>query len=220
MPRPELPRLVSRPRKTKRFSLTAREKNCISQTLRLRELSERTVASIEEAVNCYRATVQGSESTTVKNTLLALANLEKTGRSREEAILLLADDRAGVDYTTLDALQGLAKAALQKEAGADKALVKAARKRIGELMIHPRIATSIEPLRQFCGIVRLIFNKATPHLRGRINEDEAWRLCRRFALEIFDTAGIDHADFDAHPERLTEYLGTDVGFNSLFALPV
>jgi hypothetical protein len=29
-------------------------------------------------------------------------------------------------------------------------------------------------------------------------------------MEVFTIAGIDHADFDAHPERLTKYLGTDV----------
>jgi hypothetical protein len=29
-------------------------------------------------------------------------------------------------------------------------------------------------------------------------------------LQVFAVAGIDHADFDAHPERLTEYLGTEV----------
>jgi hypothetical protein len=31
-------------------------------------------------------------------------------------------------------------------------------------------------------------------------------------MEVFTIAGIDHADFEAHPERLTEYLGTDVSF--------
>jgi hypothetical protein len=42
--------------------------------------------------------------------------------------------------------------------------------------------------------------------------DESWRQCRRFAVEVFTITGIDHADFEAHPERLTEYLRTDVSF--------
>jgi hypothetical protein len=29
-------------------------------------------------------------------------------------------------------------------------------------------------------------------------------------MEVFTIAGIDHGDFDAHPERLTAYVGTDV----------
>ena len=31
-------------------------------------------------------------------------------------------------------------------------------------------------------------------------------------MEVFTIAGIDHADFESLPERLTEYLGTDVSF--------
>jgi hypothetical protein len=56
----------------------------------------------------------------------------------------------------------------------------------------------------------MIFNVATDHLKGRVSTDEAWRVCREFALEVLAIGGIDHADFDAHTERLTEYLGTDV----------
>jgi hypothetical protein len=65
-------------------------------------------------------------------------------------------------------------------------------------------------MRFFCGQLRLIFNHCTDHLKGRITQEEAWHHCRQFALAVFSAAGIIHADFDAHPERLTEYLGTDV----------
>jgi hypothetical protein len=34
-------------------------------------------------------------------------------------------------------------------------------------------------------------------------------------MEMFAIAGIDHANFDSHPERLTEYLGTDVTVDDL-----
>ena len=58
-------------------------------------------------------------------------------------------------------------------------------------------------------ILRLIFNDAaTPVLRSTV--DDGWRHCRQFAMEVFAIAGIDHANFDAHPERSTEYLGTEV----------
>jgi hypothetical protein len=90
-----------------------------------------------------------------------------------------------------------------------ESLAQAGHARAEELREHPRVLTKIEPLRYFCGILRLIFNKvATPTRRRTIEED--WRNCRHFAMEVFTIAGINHADFDAHPERLTEYLGTDV----------
>jgi hypothetical protein len=44
----------------------------------------------------------------------------------------------------------------------------------------------------------------------RTTPDKTWQSCRRFALEVLTAAEIEHADFLAHPERLTEYLGTDV----------
>jgi hypothetical protein len=56
----------------------------------------------------------------------------------------------------------------------------------------------------------VIFNSATDHLKGHITTEEAWRQCQKFALEVFTVAGIDHRDFDRHPARLTEYLGTEV----------
>jgi len=81
--------------------------------------------------------------------------------------------------------------------------------RVEQLRNHNRVVTRTEPLRFFAGVLRLIFNRAAaPILCGTI--EERWHHCRRFAMEVFTIAGIDHADFDAHPERLTEYLGTDV----------
>ena len=172
----------------------------------MKELSESTVELIDRAVNCYRAPIRGSEDTTVANTLYALGQLEKRGRAREDALNLFADDRADVDYTTHNIMQSLAKAVLDGRPGSNDALAQAARDRIAELADHPRVATSTEPLRHFCGILRVIFF----HVKGEIPEKEAWRRCRRFALAIFTAAGIDHADFGAHPQRLTEYLRTEV----------
>jgi hypothetical protein len=93
--------------------------------------------------------------------------------------------------------------------GAGEALSRAAGARAGELHKHKRVDPRKEFLRFFCGILRLIFNNAAaPALRSTV--DDGWRHCRQFAMEVFAIAGIAHANFDAHPERLTEYLGTDV----------
>jgi hypothetical protein len=179
----------------------------MAKMLGLNRVPKSTVESIDWAVNCYLATSSGSASTTVANTLLALQQLEKRGRARDEALALFADDRAAVDYTTLNAIQPLAKAVLDGPPNSNDALIQAARHRVVELTVHPRISTSNEPMRFFCGILRIIFNAS---LQGTMTKEEAWRRCRRFALEVFTAAGIHHADFQAHPERLTEYLGTDV----------
>jgi hypothetical protein len=188
------------------FHLDASAKRDLTNIVGLKELPERTVELIDCAVNCYRATIRGSEDTTVANTLYALRQLEKRGRAREDALNLFADDRAAVDYTTHNIMQPLAKAVLDGRPDSNDALAQAARNRIAELADHPRVATSTEPLRLFCGILREIFF----HVKGEIPEQETWRRCRRFALEIFTAAGIDHADFEHHPKRLTEYLRTEV----------
>jgi hypothetical protein len=164
---------------------------------------------IEGAITAYKATEAGSPDTTVANTLVALDELNKSGRGYQKAVARLADDRSGVDYTTHYALQDLAKAVVRQEQGARAALNQAASARAEQLRQHKRVNTATESLRFFCGVLRLIFNNAASStVRGTL--DQSWHSCRRFALEVFTTAGIEHADFVAHPERLTEYLGTDV----------
>jgi hypothetical protein len=165
---------------------------------------------VEQSVTCYRATLAGSPSCTVGNTRQALRQLEKKGRARQEALELLGSDRAAVDYTTLGAIQNLANAARNGEAGAKEILLKAARKRDAELQEHPRVVTEAEPLRFFCGVLREIYRIASAHLEQPVTSEEAWRLCRRFALAIFEAANVERHHFLAHPERLTEYLQTDV----------
>jgi hypothetical protein len=210
MPRAKLPLLVSPPRVADTFHLDETAKKCICKTLSSRRLQDSTVEAIEVAVNCHRAIASGSASTTVANTVLALRNFERLGRPRQVSLALLADDRAGVDYTTHNALGPLVKSVSDGHTGQNDVLAKAVLKRAAELAVHPRVTTSMEPLRLFCGVLRVIFNGCTAHLKDRISPKEAWRRCRRFAIEIFTAADIAHADFDAHPERLTEYLQTDV----------
>ena len=95
------------------------------------------------------------------------------------------------------------------ELGARDTLAGATISSAGQLHEHKRVVPPTESLRLFCGVLREIFkHAAVPTLASTV--DEAWHHCRQFALEIFTAASIDHADFDAHSERLTEYLGTDI----------
>jgi hypothetical protein len=191
------------------FPIGDREKADLARVLKLDGLQPELCDAISHAIGCYQATKDGSNDTTVANTLAGLGELTKPGRAYRKAVQRLADERSGVDYTTHQMLQPLSKAVLQDEPGSREALAQAAAKRMEELRAHKRVAPPTESLRFFCGILRLIFNRSgSPALQGSL--DDGWRQCRKFAMEVFTIAGIDHADFDAHPERLTEYLGTDV----------
>jgi hypothetical protein len=137
--------------------------------------------------------------------LAALAELSRYGRSYDAAVSRFASDRSGVDYTTLSRLQPLARTVLAGDQQAREALAEAAQARAIELRNHPRVAPETEALRFFCGMLRVIFDAAASPTVER-----TWHNCGSFALEVLSVAAIEHADFDAHPERLTEYLGTDV----------
>jgi hypothetical protein len=209
MPRARLPKLTARP-KVVPFKLTRSDEENIAGTIPgAKDLSPQVKQLIEENVTAYRAAEQGSSSCTVANTRFVLRQLEKKGRGRQDALDLLSNDRAAVDYETLDRLQFLAKATRNKEAGAEEALLKAARQRDAELKQHPRVTPRSEPLRFFCGVLRKIFKVASAHLDKPTSEEE-WRLCRRFASAVLKAANIERDHFIAHPDRFTEYLQTDV----------
>ena len=209
MPRPNPPPALMPPIVLP-FNLDDQHKRDLAKVLRLRELSPTVSDAIAAAIANYKATEAGSPDTTIGNTLAALAELSRKGRAYKKAVERFADDRSAVDDVTLKALKPLAKATLAGESGAATALAQAAHARAQELRAHKRVNPRTESLRLFCGWLRMIFNVATDHLKGRVSTDEAWRVCREFALEVLAIGGIDHADFDAHTERLTEYLGTDV----------
>jgi hypothetical protein len=192
------------------FNLDDHQERDLAKVLGLRKLSPLVSGAIAVAIANYKATEAGSRDTTIKNILAALAELTWKGRTYEKAVAAFADDHSAVDDITLKTLQPLARATLAGQSDAQAALARAAHARAEELRAHKRVNPRTESLRLFCGWLRVIFNSATDHLKGRVTTDEAWRRCRQFALEVFTIAGIDHADFDAHPERLTEYLGTDV----------
>jgi hypothetical protein len=211
MARPELPRLVASPMIAK-FQTQRSAKNRLAAIARLQALDNEVVGAIEHAVACYLATKEGSETTTTANVLRTLRQfVEGSNRAQRDAIEVLAHDQSGIDSETHRLLSPLAKRVLEGDGAAKALLIQAAKDKLVEVEAHPRVTTSTEPMRHFCGVIRVIFNECTCHPGWvGIDPEEAWRRCGKFALEIFAAAGIDHADFDAHPERLKEYLGTDV----------
>jgi hypothetical protein len=72
---------------------------------RLERLPPEIDGAIAAAIAIYRATATGSSDTTVGNTLAALRELEKAGKSYKKAVALLADDRSGIDYVTRSLLR-------------------------------------------------------------------------------------------------------------------
>lgn len=208
MPRPVPPASLLPPKVTP-FVLGDCEARDIARVLGLQHLSPEIAGGIAEAIAVYKATETGAAGTTVGNTVAALNELNKKGRRYEQAVERIADERSGIDDTTWEILQPLAQAVRKNTPGAREALARAACLRAEELRKHKRVDPKTEALRFFCGVIRLLFNVASaPTLRN--TADEGWYHCRRFAMEVFTVAGIDTPDFDAHPERLTEYLGTDV----------
>jgi hypothetical protein len=209
MPRPNPPPPVVPPIAVP-FTIDDSDKHELARLLGLECLPNDVSGAIATAVAGFGATRNGSSDTTVGNTLAALGELRRgSGRAYRNAVRRIAADESAVDYKTHRALQALAKAVLGRKPGAEESLANAAHSRADELKEHPRVRTSVEPLRHFCGVLRLIFCEvAAPSHRRTI--DEGWRNCRRFALGVFTIAGIEPANFDAHPERFTEYLGTDV----------
>jgi len=192
------------------FRLSEADKRDLARVLELDQLPLQVSEAVATVTAIYRAEAAGSTDTTIGNTLAELAELGKKGRAYKRSAARLADDRSGVDYVTHATLQPLARAVLANEPGAQQMLARAAQARTDQLHAHKRVDPKTEALRQFCGWLRLIFNGATDHLKGHVTTEDAWHKCRQFALAVFTVAGIDHADFVVHPNRLTEYLGTDV----------
>jgi hypothetical protein len=207
--RPRLPTTISRPI-LKPFVLPADAREKLARHLGLETLLDELAGAIEHAVASYRATIMGSETTTKANVRHMLKSLHGNARARKNAIQVLAHESTAVDYETDHALHKLAK----RTQGGDPATIaqfeRAAATRARQIEEMPRVEPATEALRHFCGVLRVIFNRTTAHLKGRILEEEAWRGCRAFAKEVMVAAGIEIADFEAHPDRLTEYLRTDV----------
>jgi hypothetical protein len=205
MPRPNPPPPVTRPA-VHAFRLADSDKRDLARILARDSLPPETAEAIAAAISAYKATETGAADTTIGNTVAALIELTRPdGRGYKRGVRRMSDDSSGVDDMTLAALQPLAKAVLAGKSGATESLSRAARARAAELQNHERVLPRTESLRFFCGVLRAIFRRWAEPAPG-----EAWHRCRQSALEVFTIADVEHADFDAHPERLTEYLGTDV----------
>jgi len=207
MPRAKFPNRIREP-KPKSFILDGRARKNLARCLGHNDLP--TVPNAAEAIclviSRYKATEGGAKSTTIANIKVTLRNLEKKGQTYNDAIEVLADDCSGVDYITHGALQNLAKDVLAGKPDAKEKLLCAASVRLKRIEDHERVDTLTEPLRLFCGWLRVIFeNFAAPHKKKP-------RDLRKFAKQVFITAEIETADFDAHSDRLNEYLGTDVSW--------
>jgi len=209
MPKPNPPPPAMKPTVLP-FNLDDQQQRDLANALGLTTLPALVACAIGDAIACYKGTERGSPDTTVGNTVAELGELKKAGRAYDRAVRRLADERSGVDYTTHAILQPLAMAVLVGEPGGRDKLSQAADLRAAALDQHPRVETTKEPLRLFCGILREIFVCADPpELKPPLGS--GWHHCQQFAMKIFIIAGIEPADFDEHPNRLTEYLGTDVG---------
>ena len=209
MPRPYPATLTVTPPKVAPFELDDFQKRAIARVLGIERLPTDCECTLANAISVHKATA-GASRATVGNTLAALFELKRKGRAYKRAVERLADDRSGVDYTTLNAVQPLARAVLNDGSATNReALAHAALERADVLTKHKRVDSQTEPLRFFCGFLRLIFNRYAAPTPGHTIEDR-WRHCRRFAMEVFDVAGIDTANFVAHPDRLTDYLRTDI----------
>jgi len=116
------------------FTLWARENGGLTNTLDLEGVPSEVSRAIAEAIACYTATKFGFADTTVGNTLVELAEInKKTGRAYRRSAFRLADDRSGVDYTMHGLLQPLAKAVIEDKPGAEEALTRAACTRAEEI---------------------------------------------------------------------------------------
>jgi len=178
------------------------EQHQLAQVLGLQVLPSEVADCVGHLLGAYVATRDGARDTTRAATLSALDHI---ARGSLAEIGRVADDRAGVDYTTHALLQDLATAALASDTGAEERLRAAARQRRTDLEGHVRVDPPTEMLRFFCGNLRVVFNAAAaPSL------ERTWANCRAFALEVFAVGGLDLADFESHPDRLDGYLGTDV----------
>lgn len=127
MPRLYLPASVLPPPVP--FPIGDREKADLIRVLKLDGLQPELCDAISCAIGCYQATKDGSRDTIVANTLAGLGELAKPGRAYERAVQRLADERSGVDYTTHQTLQPLAKAVLKDEPGSREAPAQAAASR-------------------------------------------------------------------------------------------
>src|SRR5260370_14460317 len=123
----------------------------LAQTLGLTHLPGSMIEGINDVIGRYKAIQYGNRDTTVGNTLAALKGLYRPGgRAYKKAVERLANDRSGVDDTTLDPLQPLAQEVIDNDPQTPKALAATAETRTLEIQGLP-IEPKTEYVRSFFG---------------------------------------------------------------------
>jgi hypothetical protein len=174
----------------------------LAKVLGLTELSPEISDAIGSAIAMLEVAETGSAQST------AAEPAQKTGMC-DGAVTQFTGDRGDPDYSGLGIPRYLERLVDPDRPVDQAALARAARVGVAELRANNRMVSKFEALRSFCAWVRAIFIAVTFPLDGRIiSNDEAWRWCSLFALEVLAVAGLHHLDSDVQPEEMADYLGT------------
>ena len=200
MPRPvpppanvELRKYLPTPEDRKAATLDKRGRDRLAHALGLPSLNDQYADLIEYLIAAYRRQRRGNRDTTVGTTLATITELIKAiertittrnPRARAKAQKLMdriRDSRSGLAYE--------ARARLLSCGEAPERIVAEAHALAVYYRVHRRTEPEAEVLRQFCGFLSLVFeNIADPNA-----EDAQHRKLRRrrFALAVFDVAGLE-----------------------------
>jgi hypothetical protein len=182
------------------FVLVETERSQVARALGLAFLSDECAATLEEVISLYRATLAEPIQTTPHASIAAISDVQRIGKRLAKALARFTNEGSGVDGETFDVMRPYAT----DVATALTAFDLAAEEERKRLKAHSRIYADQECLRQLCAVLRMIcFHFAEPGMR---TGERARRHLRKFALEVFAIAAIDHADFGSHPERLDDLL--------------
>ena len=201
MPRPVAPARLGPP-DVQQFiqPLEKSNRSDLARALGLREMSDNAAATLQQLIAVYRSSLPLAITTGQVRT--AIRDLQEAKRKLIGTLAPFTDENSWVDIETFGALNPIAKQCL----GVLRQLELVANAQV-ERHAGRRVYPATECLWQFCGTLRLFFHRlADPAL---IKSPDATKHLRHFALAVFEAVGIDHADFDAHPERLDEMLRTD-----------
>lgn len=176
-------------------------------------LGEAIVHRIEYEISSYRIQKIGNPGTTVGSTLATLRELIRaieraiaTGHPRRRAKAKKIMDRIRCCRSSVAAE---ARERLLSNGNWPGDILAVARDLQARYREHPRIESSVEPFRHFCGKIGMIFGSFSSP--GFITPESYNLKRRRFALCVLDAMGETHADYDANPGRLDELLSADVG---------
>jgi hypothetical protein len=186
------------------ITLDETERSQIARALGLSRLPDDAATALQDAISIYRATLAHLLNTTPNSTIAAISDVQTISKRFAKVLRRFTDEGSGVDAETFDLLQPQATALV----AALTLFATSAEQQETRLRGHERVYCDQECLRQLCAVLRKIFLQfAAQELR---NGEKARGHLRKFALEVFEIAAIDHADFAIHPERLDELLRAEI----------